>query len=154
MNMSLSRRILAISTSAILCTGIGGTMSGCETTQLRNILGTQTAIDLLSPFVRDAANAYISDLTSLTGMLDNIDSLQGVIAFVRNIQPTIDKLTSAYQTLSDTTGDERRWLLEAFGPQIKSVNEQFISQSEELSSVWAWKKALEPALDQIHLFGE
>ncbi|MGV6815195.1 MAG: hypothetical protein ACWA5W_09345 [Phycisphaerales bacterium] len=93
-------------------------------------------------------------MTSLTGMLDNIDSLQGVIAFVRNIQPTIDKLTSAYQTLSDTTGDERRWLLEAFGPQIKSVNEQFISQSEELSSVWAWKKALEPALDQIHLFGE
>lgn len=129
-------------------------MGGCESVPLRGLLQSQTAMNLLSPLVKDAANAYISDLTSLSALLNNLDSLQGVMDFVSEIQPTIDTLSSAYKTLSNTTGDERQWLLEAFGPKIDSANSGFISESDSVTDNWAWNKVLEKALDQIELFEE
>ena len=127
-------------------------MSGCETTQLRSILGSQTAMDLLSPMVKDAAKAYITDLTSLSGLLGNVDSIQGVMNFVSDIQPTIDQLKKAYQTLANTSGDERRWLLEAFGPDIRDANAKFLNISDEATSDWAWKQLLKPVLEKVALF--
>lgn len=154
MNLLLSRRLLAVSTCALFCTGMTGSMSGCESSPLRGILRSQTAMDLLSPMVKDAANAYISDLMALSQRLENLDSLQGVMEFVSEIQPTIDTLNSAYKTLANTTGDERRWLLEAFGPKIDSVNSEFISGSDGVTENWAWNKVLEKALGQVQLFEE
>ena len=119
MNLLLSRRLLAVSTCALFCTGMTGSMSGCESSPLRGILRSQTAMDLLS-----------------------------------EIQPTIDTLNSAYKTLANTTGDERRWLIEAFGPKINSVNSAFISGSDGVTENWAWNKVLEKALDQVQLFEE
>jgi len=152
MKRNRSRRVLAVSVSVVFCTGIGGSMSGCETAPLRGLLNSPTAMQLLSPLVKDAANAYISDLTSLTGLLANVNSLDGVMNFVSVIQPMIDKLTSAYNTLSNTTGDERKWLLVAFGPKINSANAGFLNQSDDATSNWAWNKVLGSALDQVRLF--
>tara|TARA_R110002073_G_scaffold275332_1_gene438868 strand:- start:35419 stop:35883 length:465 start_codon:yes stop_codon:yes gene_type:complete len=150
---SSRRRILCV-VSVISFSGVLAPMGGCENSPLRGILQSRTAMDLLSPLVKDAANAYISDLMALSQRLDNLDSLQGVMEFVSEIQPTIDTLNTAYKTLANTTGDERRWLLEAFGPKIDSVNSAFISGSDGVTENWAWNKVLEKALDQVQLFEE
>jgi len=152
MNLKISSRVLVVSASAIFCTGIGGTMTGCESSQIRSILGSETAMDLLSPLVKNAANTYIKDLTAIAGYLDNIDTLQGVMDFVTMIKPTVEQLTTAYETLSNTTGDERRWLLEAFGPDLQSVNDSFLKQSEDVTSNWTWNRILSQTLEQIQLF--
>jgi hypothetical protein len=152
MKRNVSGRVIMVSASAVFCTGLGGTVTGCESSQIRSILGSETAMDLLSPLVKDAANAYIDDLVSLTGLLSNINSLQGVMDFVQMIQPTIEQLTSAYQTLSNTTGEEREWLLEAFGPKFSSTNAGFLDQSKNVTGNWSWNQILSQKLDQIQLF--
>ena len=148
----MQRRLVA---STVLCTAILvplPAMSGCETAQLGNLLSSPTAMELLSPLVKDAANSYISNLTDLTAMLGDINSLQGVLNFIDMIEPTIDQLKSAYNTLASTTPEERKWLWEAFGPKIKSANTGFLNQSEDLTGNSTWTKLLNPVLDKIELF--
>lgn len=128
------------------------TMTACESSQIRDLLNSPTAMELLSPLVKDAANSYIANLTDLAAMLGDINSLQGVIAFIDQIQPTIDQLKSAYQTLENTTPEERRWLWEAFGPKLSDANAAFINQSEALADNNTWSRLLKPVLDKVELF--
>jgi len=147
------QRRLIISTA--LCTAILApmpVMSGCESTQIRDLLSSPTAMDLLSPLVKDAANNYIANLTSLTGMLGEINSLQGVLAFIDQIEPTIDQLKSAYNTLASTTPEERKWLWEAFGPKLNDANSGFLAQSDDLTGNGTWSQLLSPVLDKVELF--
>jgi len=147
------QRRLIISTA--LCTAILApmpVMSGCESTQIRDLLSSPTAMDLLSPLVKDAANNYIANLTSLTGMLGEINSLQGVLAFIDQIEPTIDQLKSAYNTLASTTPEERKWLWEAFGPKLNEANSGFLAQSDDLTGNGTWSQLLSPVLDKVELF--
>lgn len=140
---------------AALCTAILAPMpmmSGCESTQIRDLLSSPTAMDLLSPLVKDAANNYIANLTSLTGMLGEINSLQGVLAFIDQIEPTIDQLKSAYSTLASTTPEERQWLWEAFGPKLNEANSGFLAQSEDLTGNGTWSQLLSPVLNKVELF--
>lgn len=127
-------------------------MTACESSQLGNLLNTPTAMDLLSPLVKDAANSYIANLTDLTSMLSEINSLQGVLSFIENIQPTIDQIRSAYNTLASTTPEERQWLWEAFGPKLRDANSSFLNQSEDLSDNSSWSRLLNPVLDRVELF--
>lgn len=127
-------------------------MTACESSQLGNLLNSPTAMDLLSPLVKDAANSYIANLTDLTSMLSDINSLQGVLSFIENIQPTIDQIRSAYNTLASTTPEERRLLWEAFGPKLRDANSSFLNQSEELTDNSSWSRLLNPVLDRVELF--
>ncbi len=142
----------AISIAIIAPVSAVSTMSGCESTQIRDFLNSPTAMDLLSPLIKDAANNYIADLTNLAAMLAEINSLQGVLAFIDQIQPTIKQLNTAYQTLASTTPEERQWLWEAFGPKLNSANTAFITQSESLTNNSTWSRLLNPVLDNIELF--
>lgn len=127
-------------------------MTACESSQLGNLLNSPTAMDLLSPLVKDAANSYIANLTDLTSMLSDINSLQGVLSFIENIQPTIDQIRSAYNTLASTTPEERQLLWEAFGPKLRDANSSFLNQSEELTDNSSWSRLLNPVLDRVELF--
>lgn len=141
--------------ATVCCTAIIAplpAMSGCSSTQIRDLLNSPTAMELLSPLIKDAANNYIANLTDLTTMLGEINSLQGVIAFIDQIQPTIDQLKSAYQTLANTTPEERQWLWEAFGPKLNDANKGFLAQSETITGNRTWSLLLTPVLDRVELF--
>lgn len=127
-------------------------MTACESSQIRDLLNSPTAMELLSPLLKDAANNYIANLTDLTAMLADSNSLQGVIAFIDQIQPTIDQLKSAYQTLASTTPEERKWLWEAFGPKLTDANTGFLNQSDALADNNTWSRLLKPVLDNVELF--
>jgi hypothetical protein len=146
------RRLILPTTLCTLFIAPLPTMSGCESTQLRELLSSPTAMDLLSPLVKDAANSYISNLTDLTAMLGDINNLQGVLRFIDLIEPTINQLKSAYQTLASTSPEERKWLWEAFGPDLKSVNSGFLNQSDALTDNSTWSRLLNPVLENVELF--
>ncbi|MFK7758555.1 MAG: hypothetical protein AB8C13_01265 [Phycisphaerales bacterium] len=126
-------------------------MNGCESSQLRNILNSPTAMELLSPLVKDAANSYIANLNSLTGMLGSLDSLSAVMEFIQRIEPTINDLKAAYSTLSSTSSEERAWLWEAFGPKLNNANSSFLNQSDALTSETSFGGLLTPVFDKIDL---
>lgn len=148
----MPRRLIITSTLSIAAIAPLTSMTACESSQIRDLLNSPTAMDLLSPLIKDAANNYIANLTDLAAMLADINSIQGVIAFIDEIQPTIDQLTSAYQTLASTTPEERKWLWEAFGPKLTDANTAFLTQSEALTNNGTWSRLLKPVLDNVELF--
>ncbi len=127
-------------------------MSGCESSNLGGLLGSPAAMELLSPLVKQAANTYLNDLALLTESLGELTSLSGVLAFVEKIEPTVRQLSSAYQTLAGTTGDERANLLKAFGPKFESANASFLQASTEATGDGMWNRALSPVLEQVNMF--
>lgn len=139
----------SIATLAILAPTTA--MTGCESAQLGGLLNSKTAMDLLSPLVKEAANSYVANLTDLTGMLGNINNLQGVMEFINMIEPTIKDLKSAYSTLASTSTEERKWLWEAFGPKLNKANSGFLAQSESQTN-GSWSRLLTPVLDKVTLF--
>lgn len=152
--MPLNTRRQLILTAA-LTTGViapATTMSGCGTAPIRDLLTNTSAMDLLSPLVKDAANSYITNLKSLTNMLGGLDNIQAVLDFVNMIEPTINDLKSAYNTLASTSPEERQWLWEAFGPKLNKANKGFLSQSQDLTDNNSWSRLLNPVLDNVELF--
>ncbi len=127
-------------------------MCGCQSGGLGGLLGSQSAMELLSPLVRDAANSYVGNLGSLTSSLGNLKDLEGVLDFVKKIEPTINELSSSYQTLAGTSGAERENLLKAFGPKFEATNADFLKQSQSTKSDAMWSRALTPVLDKVSLF--
>ena len=150
-NTTRRQLILAAALTATVVTPMT-TMTGCESAQLGSILNSPAAMDLLSPLVKDAANSYIANLTSITDMLSQLDSLQSIMEFIDQIQPTINNVKSAYQTLADTSPEERKWLWEAFGPKLNNANSGFLNQTEALSNNSSWSRLLNPVLDKVELF--
>lgn len=127
-------------------------VAGCQGNGLGGLMGSSSAMELLSPLVKDAANSYVSNLTSLTSSLANLKDLQGVMDFVKRVEPTVKQLSSSYQTLAGTTGEERSNLMKAFGPKFESANSGFLGQSDRVKSNGMWGQALAPALEKIKLF--
>jgi len=148
----MQRRLIITSALSIAAIAPLTSMTACESSQIRDLLNSPTAMDLLSPILKDAANNYIANLTDLAAMLADINSLQGVIAFIDQIQPTLDQLKTAYQTLENTTPEERKWLWDAFGPKLTDANTAFLNQSQSLTNNSTWSRLLKPALEQIELF--
>ncbi len=149
---TMQRRLIITSAISIAAIAPLTHMTACESSQIRDLLNSPTAMDLLSPILKDAANNYIANLTDLAAMLADINSLQGVIAFIDQIQPTLDQLKTAYQTLENTTPEERKWLWDAFGPKLTDANTAFLNQSQTLTNNTTWSRLLKPALEQIELF--
>lgn len=141
---------------AIALTILGAAMlsplPGCQSGGLGGLMGSPAAMQLLSPLVKDAANSYLGNLTSLTSSLGNLKDLQGVMDFVKKAEPTVKQLSSSYQTLSGTSGDERANLIKAFGPKLESANSGFLNQSSAAKSNGMWGQMLSPVLDKVKLF--
>ena len=116
------------------------------------LMGNKSAMDMLSPLIKDAANSYVSNLTSLTSSLGNLKDLQGVMDFVKKAEPTVKQLSSDYQTLSATTGEDRSNLLAAFGPRLNSANSGFLDKSSAIKSNGMWGQIASPVLDKVKLF--
>ncbi len=126
-------------------------MTGCQSGGLSGLMN-RSAMDMLTPMVKDAANSYISNLTSLTSSLGNLKDLQGVMDFVKKAEPIAKDLSSSYQTLSNTTGDERSNLIKAFGSKFDSANTGFLNQSSSVKSNGMWGQIASPVLDKVKLF--
>lgn len=127
-------------------------MTSCSSAPIRDLLTSSSAMDLLSPLVKDAANSYIANLNSLTSMLGNLDSISAVIDFLKLVEPTINDLQSAYSTLASTSAEERKWLWEAFGSKLNNANSGFLDQSETLTSNSSFSSLLNPLLKEVDLF--
>lgn len=141
--------------SACISAGIiapATSMTSCSSAPIRDLLTSSSAMDLLSPLVKDAANSYIANLNSLTSMLGNLDSISAVIDFLKLVEPTINDLQSAYSTLASTSAEERKWLWEAFGPKLNNANSGFLDQSETLTSNSSFRTLLNPLLKEVDLF--
>ncbi len=126
-------------------------LQGCKSGPLADMMN-RSAMDMLAPMVKDAANSYINNLTALTSSLSDIRDLQGVMDFVQKAKPMADQLTSSYQTLSGTTGEERTNLLKAFGPKLDSANSAFLNRSSAIKGNGMWGQIASPVLDKVKLF--
>jgi hypothetical protein len=148
---TVSRITLSAALTLAAC-ALVSPMSGCQSGGLAGLMGSKSAMDMLTPMVKDAANSYIASLTSLTSELKNLKDLQGVMDFAKKAQPTVEQLSSSYQTLSGTTGEERSNLMSAFGSQFKSANSGFLNQSSAVKSNTLWGQIASPVLDKVKLF--
>lgn len=129
-----------------------GPLGGCEGGGLGGLLGSKSAMEMLSPLVKEAADSYVGNLSSLTSSLGNIKDLSGVMDLVKKAEPMVKQLSSSYQTLSNTTGEERANLWKAFGPKIDSANQGFLGQAEKLKGNGTWGQMLGPVLEKVKLF--
>lgn len=152
MTRNISRCLGAASAVAVFGSATLAPVAGCQSGGLGGLLGSSSAMDMLSPVVKDAANSYLTNLTSLTSSLGSLKDLQGVMDFVKKIEPMVQQLSSSYETLAATTGAERSNLLEAFGPKIESANAAFLGQTEVVKGNGMWSQVLSPMLDQVKLF--
>jgi len=144
---------LAMATAwAIVSATALGPVAGCQSGGLGGMMGSKSAIDLLTPMVKDAANSYLSNLTSLTSSLGSLKDYQGMLDFVKKAQPMVEQLSSSYRTLSETTGEERSNLMTAFGSKFNSANSEFLNQASAAKGNGMWAQALAPVLDNVKLF--
>lgn len=130
-------------------------LSGCQGGGgggLAGLMGQPTAMSLLSPMIKDAANGYIGNLTSLTSSLNGLKSWQDAVKLVEEAMPKVKALKSDYDTLAAVSGDDRMNLLKAFGPKIDAANSGFLGQSTRLRGDGLMSKAIAPVLDQVKLF--
>ena len=152
----MTRNVICRLGIGITLTMVGATMlspiAGCQSVGLGDAMSSRSAMEMLSPMLKDAANSYVSNLTSLTSSLGNLNDLQGVLDFVKKVEPMVKELSSSYQALSSTTGEERSNLMKAFGPKLDSANTGFLDQSNAVMSDGAWAKVLSPVLDKVKLF--
>ena len=151
-------RLLRLSTLArttailFIAAGVVSPISGCQSGGLGGLMN-QSAMELLTPMVKNAANSYVNNLTALTSSLGNLKDLNGVMEFVKKAEPMVKEVSSSYTTLSNTTGEERANLMKAFGPKIDSANSGFLKQSDSAKSTSGmWAPALSPVLDKVKLF--
>ena len=151
MKCNVVRRLGAGALIAIAGAGVSVSSVGCQSGGLGGLRSSKSAMEMLSPMVKDAANSYVGNLTSLTSSLGNLKDLQGVMDFVKKAEPMVKELSSSYKTLAATTGEERSNLMTAFGPKFNTANSGFLDKSNELKG-GSWSRVLTPVLDKVSLF--
>ncbi|MBY0263292.1 MAG: hypothetical protein K2Q20_13170 [Phycisphaerales bacterium] len=154
MRYSFARRsrLAGVVALSLLATGAGGGLGGCESGGLGGMLGGSSALEALSPAIKDAANSYLGNLTSLTDAMKNIRGYQDAINFAQKAEPMVSQLSSSYQTLSATGGTDRSNLLAAFGPKFDKANSGFTSQLGQLKGSSTAGSIAGPVLDRVRLF--
>ncbi len=127
-------------------------LSGCQSMGGLGGLGSKTAMELLAPALKDAANSYLSNVSQLTGALKNVNGYQDSLKLVQQAEPMVKQASSAYQTLAATSGEDRANLISAFGPQLKSTNSGFTSQIEKVKGNSMWGQLVSPLAERVKLF--
>ncbi len=149
--------VLARALTVAACVGgaslAAAPMSGCQSGGALSGLMGKSAMDLLAPALKEAANSYVSSISSLTGELANIRGFQDVLAFVEKAEPLVKQASSSYNTLASTTGADRSNLLSAFGPKFDSANSGFASQVNRVKGNSTWGQFAGPVIDKVKLFG-
>lgn len=126
-------------------------LTGCQGGGLDGVFN-KAAIDLLAPALKDAANSYVGNLSALTSSLGSLNSYSDAIKFLEKLEPQVKQLTNAYNTLTSASPQDRKLLLEAFGPKFDSTNTGFLNQVGVAKGKSGWGQLLGPALEQIKLF--
>lgn len=145
-------RVASVVAFSLLVLGAGGGLGGCQGGGLGGMLGGSSAMDALSPAIKDAANSYLGSLTSLTDAMKNIRGYQDALNFVQKAEPMVSQLSSSYQTLAATGGTDRSNLLAAFGPKFDKANSGFTSQLGQLKGSSTAGSIAGPVLDRVRLF--
>ena len=125
-------------------------LSGCQS--MGGLIGSKTAMELLAPALKDAANSYLSNVSQLTSALKNVNGYQDALKLVQQAEPMVKQASSAYQTLAATSGEDRANLISAFGPQFKSTNSGFTSQIDKVKGNSIWGQLVSPLADRVKLF--
>lgn len=128
-------------------------LSGCQNGSMQGVFG-KSAMDLLSPFLKDAANSYINNLKVVATELAGVRSLTDAVAVAPRIEPAAKDVRTAYNTLAAATPQERKLLWEAFGPKLDSANSEFVSQAARIEGESLWGRVLSAGLDQVKLFSK
>ena len=111
MNRSTLRRASIATAVALISAAGAAPMTGCESGGFGGMSASQSAMNMLSPMVKDAANSYLGNLTSLTNSLGNLQDFQGVMDLVKKAEPMAKEIYGSYQTLAGPTGDARPHLM-------------------------------------------
>ncbi len=145
-------RLVCVLIAALAAGGASGVMTGCQSGGLGGLMGGSSAMEALSPAIKDAANSYLGNLTSLTDAMKNIRGYQDALGFAQKAEPMLSKLSSSYQTLAGTSGTDRSNLLSAFGPKLNTANSGFTSQLGQLKANSTVGSIAGPVLDRVQLF--
>jgi hypothetical protein len=147
---TLAFPLVAASLTLILSGACIAQLSGCQS--MGNLMGSKTAMELLAPALKDAANSYLSNISQLTSSLKNVKGYQDALKLIQDAEPMVKQASSAYQTLAATSGEDRANLISAFGPQFKSTNSGFTSQIDKLKGNSSWGQLVTPLTDRVKLF--
>lgn len=126
-------------------------MPGCQNSGLSSLIG-KDAMELLSPLLKDAANSYLTNINALVDSLGKVHSLSDAVSVAPKIEPAAKDAGKAYKTLSSATPEERKLIIQAFGPKIDSANSGFLEQTTRVKGNSLWGQALNTALDQVKLY--
>ncbi len=144
----LRNALLALTLAAFNCTL--APLSGCQS--MGGLMGSKTAMELLAPALKDAANSYLSNVSQLTSALKNVNGYQDALKLIQQAEPMVKQASSGYKTLAATSGQDRANLLSAFAPQFKSTNSGFTSQIDKVKGNSSWGQLVSPVMDQVKLF--
>ena len=143
-------RALSVCCGVALLGGVAP-MSGCQNGSLSGLLG-KDAMAMLSPYLKDAANSYLTNINSLVDSLSKVQGLSDAVAIAPKVEPAAKDAKKAYDVMAAATPEERELLWEAFGPKIDSANSGFTSQLGRVKGNSLWGQAMGSALDQVKLY--
>ncbi|MFT3683746.1 MAG: hypothetical protein QM783_02270 [Phycisphaerales bacterium] len=145
----MNRCCLAALAAALSCSI--APLSSCQSGGMSSLLG-KDAMSLLAPYLKDAANSYLTNINALVSSLENVHSLTDAVNVAPKIEPAAKDAGKAYKTLAAATPDERKLLWEAFGPKFDATNSGFLKQADRVKSNSLWGQALRVATDEVKLF--
>lgn len=157
MNNGTARRLNSagiLGAMAVMMVGVGVSagMAGCQGGGGLGGMFEKSAMEMLTPALKNAANSYIGSLGSLADAMKSVKGYQDAIGLVEKVQPMIKQASSAYQTLSATSGADRANLIKAFGPEFKSANSGFTSQLDALKGNSSWGQLVSTGLERVKMF--
>jgi hypothetical protein len=127
-------------------------LTGCQSGGLGNLGSSDTAMEQLTPVVREAAKTYISSLSTLTSRVKYVHDLHDAIGFSEKARPLLDQISNSHEILSLTTGEDRVNLVKAYGDRINSVNSDFLNERNATAEESKLGMSLSPLLDSVPLF--
>ncbi len=147
----IAARVTTVSILALLGVAATAPVTGCKG-GMGSITGSPTAMERLSPLVKDAANSYIKNINALIQSLEKVNDIPSAVRAANTLEPTVKDINSAYSTLAGTRGEERSNLLKAFGPQLDSATESFTKEADKITGNVMFGHVPGPVLKQVKLF--
>ena len=144
------RPVASVVVAAICAFGLFGPVSGCQNGGLGG-MESKLAMEMLSPAIKDAANAYLNNLSALVSAAQGVQGYEDAFKLAQKAEPMLKQISSAYQTLSGLSPEDRKNLIAAFGPKIDSTNSSFADLTGKVKNT-SWGQVVSPVLDQVKLF--
>ncbi len=135
----------ALSMAAISATSLTGcaALTGAAEDQL---------IAQLEPAIRQAAEGYIGELSSIATMVSGVKSIPDAVSVADKASPLIQKTIGYSNTLNSAPPETKDLVRRAFSNKLKASNTQFADALTKLSGQSSVGPFIKPALDKIPLF--